>query len=131
LTAMGGQVQGQLAALEAAFHRAHAQRYGHATAREAEIVNIRLTAIGAVPKPAPPRWTIGGTLAQAQRAEREAAFDGARRRVPVYRRERLPGGAPVDGPAVVEEMGATTVIPPRWSGTVGTWGELVLERRSP
>jgi N-methylhydantoinase A/oxoprolinase/acetone carboxylase beta subunit len=35
---------------------------------------------------------------------------------------------PIAGPAVVEEMGATTVIPPGWSGTVGIWGELVLER---
>ncbi len=34
------------------------------------------------------------------------------------------------GPAVVEEMGATTVIPPGWTGTVDPWGELVLERRS-
>jgi N-methylhydantoinase A/oxoprolinase/acetone carboxylase beta subunit len=57
-------------------------------------------------------------------------FDGERRRVPVYRRERLPAGAPIAGPAVVEEMGSTTVIPPGWSGTVGGWGELALERRS-
>jgi hypothetical protein len=27
-------------------------------------------------------------------------------------------------------MGATTVVPPGWSATVGPWGELVLERRS-
>jgi N-methylhydantoinase A len=117
-----------LAALEAAFHRAHEQRYGHATEREAEIVSVRLTAIGAVPKPTPPRWSVSGTLAPARRAEREVAFDRERRRVPVYRRERLPGGVPIAGPAVVEEMGATTVIPPGWSGTVGIWGELVLER---
>jgi N-methylhydantoinase A/oxoprolinase/acetone carboxylase beta subunit len=37
---------------------------------------------------------------------------------------------PVAGPAIVEEMGATTVMPPGWSATVGTWGELVLERGS-
>jgi N-methylhydantoinase A len=48
----------------------------------------------------------------------------------VYERERLPGGVAVDGPAVVEEMGATTVIPPGWTGTVGVWGELTLTRRS-
>jgi N-methylhydantoinase A len=120
---------GTLAALEAAFHRAHEQRYGHATAREAEIVNLRLTAIGAVPKPAPPRWTVTGPLAQAERARRPVRFGGDVHDVPVYRRERVPGGAPVSGPAVVEEMGATTIIPPGWSGTVGTWGELVLRRR--
>jgi N-methylhydantoinase A len=119
---------GTLAALEAAFHRAHEQRYGHATAREAEIVSVRLTATGAVPKPAPPRWTVTGALTSAERARREVVFDRERRAVPVYRRDRLPGGVPVAGPAIVEEMGATTVIPPGWSGTVGEWGELVLER---
>jgi hypothetical protein len=31
----------------------------------------------------------------------------------------------------VEEMGATTVVPPTWSAAVGDWGELILERRSP
>jgi N-methylhydantoinase A len=118
-----------LAALEAAFHRAHEQRYGHATPREAEIVNFRLTGVGAVPKPAPARWTLGGALAQAQRTEREVTFDRAPRRVPVYRRERLPGAVPITGPAVVEEMGSTTIIPPGWVAVVGGWGELVLERR--
>jgi hypothetical protein len=30
----------------------------------------------------------------------------------------------------VEEMGATTVVPPGWAGRVGELGELWLERRS-
>jgi N-methylhydantoinase A len=50
--------------------------------------------------------------------------------VAVYARERLPGGATLAGPAVVEEMGATTIVPPGWTASVGDWGELVLERRS-
>ena len=122
---------GTLAALEAAFHRAHEQRYGHATAREAEVVSLRLTAVGAVAKPTPPRWTVTGTPAQAERVRREVSFDRERQRVAVYRRERLPGGTPLSGPAIIEEMGATTVIPPGWSATVGPWGELVLTRQSP
>jgi N-methylhydantoinase A/oxoprolinase/acetone carboxylase beta subunit len=34
------------------------------------------------------------------------------------------------GPALIEEMGATTVIPPGWAATMGPWGELALARRS-
>jgi N-methylhydantoinase A len=117
-------------AVEAAFHAAHERRYGHASAGPAEIVNFRLTAIGAVPKPAPRRWTVTGALAQARQAERVVSFDGAAARVPVYERGRLPVGVAVTGPAVVEEMGATTIVPPGWTGAVGEWGELVLERRS-
>jgi len=116
--------------LERAFHQAHARRYGHASEGAAEIVNVRLAAIGAVPKPLAPPWSVVGGLAQAQRAQRPVRFGGESTAVAVYERPRLPGGVPLAGPAVVEEMGATTVIPPGWTGTVGPWGELVLERRS-
>ena len=116
--------------VETAFHTAHERRYGHASPGPAEIVNFRLTAIGAVPKAAPRRWTITGALDQARQAERVVSFDGAASSVPVYDRGRLPAGVAVTGPAVVEEMGATTIIPPGWTGAVGEWGELVLERRS-
>jgi N-methylhydantoinase A len=118
---------GAMADVEAAFHQAHARRYGHAREGAAEIVNFRLTAVGTVPKPAPVPWPAG-TGPALPRAERDVYFDGAARRVPAYARQRLPGGALVPGPAVVEEMGATTVIPPNWTGTVGPWGELTLTR---
>jgi N-methylhydantoinase A len=117
-----------LDALERAFHQAHERRYGHAGDGPAEIVNFRLTATGAVPKPPAPRWAGGGTLAQARRIERAVHFGGESAPVPVYDRSRLPGATPFGGPCIVEEMGATTVIPPGWSATVGAWGELILAR---
>jgi N-methylhydantoinase A len=119
-----------VAALESAFHEAHQRRYGHAGDREAEIVNFRVAGIGAVPKPALPRWPAPGTLAAARRRPRAVSFGGETVEVAVYQRERLPGGAAMTGPAIVEEMGSTTVIPPGWTATVGPWGELVLETRS-
>ncbi|HEU4369679.1 MAG TPA: hydantoinase/oxoprolinase family protein [Methylomirabilota bacterium] len=119
-----------MAALEAAFHAAHERRYGHASAGAAEIVNFRLTAVGAVPKPPVRRWQAAGAAAPAPPAERWVSFDGEPARVRVHERGRLPAGAEVAGPAIVEEMGATTVIPPGWRATVGSWGELVLQRRS-
>ena len=119
-----------MAALEAEFRQAHERRYGHASDGAAEIVNFRLTAIGAVPKPLPSRWSVAGTAPAARREERIVHFDGAPQRVPVYERLRLPGGEAVPGPALIEEMGATTVIPHGWAGTVGEWGELTLARRS-
>jgi N-methylhydantoinase A len=119
-----------MAALEAVFRRAHERRYGHARDAAAEIVNFRLAAAGAVPKPALPRWTVTGALDTARRAERAVYFGGEALPAPVYARERLPGGVRLPGPAIVEEMGATTVVPPGWTAAVGTWGELVLERRA-
>jgi N-methylhydantoinase A len=121
---------GSMASLEAAFHAAHERRYGHASGGPAEIVTLRLAAVGAVRKPAPRPWTAMGSPEAARRGERRAWFDGAVAPVPVLDRARLPAGAAVAGPAIVEEMGATTVVPPGWGATVGAWGELVLARRS-
>src|SRR5439155_300953 len=43
-------------------------------------------------------------------------------------RDRLPGLARVDGPAIVEEFGATTVVFPAWRARLAGAGHLVLER---
>jgi N-methylhydantoinase A len=115
-----------MGALEAAFHAAHERRYGH-SAGPAEIVNFRLTAIGTVPKPPARRWR---SATPATPASRVVHFDGTPVLVAVHERVRLAADATVIGPAIVEEMGATTVIPPGWVGAVGAWGELVLQRRS-
>ena len=119
-----------MAALEEAFNQAHERRYGHRSDGPVEIVNFRLTGVGEIAKPSRARWSVEGTLDDACRATRSVYFDGAFLPVPVYQRDRLPGGVSFAGPAIVEEMGATTVVPPGWRGTVGQWGELVLERRT-
>jgi N-methylhydantoinase A/oxoprolinase/acetone carboxylase beta subunit len=48
----------------------------------------------------------------------------------VYARERLPRGARLQGPAIVEEMGALTVLPQGWRLQVGRLGELMLEKEA-
>jgi N-methylhydantoinase A len=48
----------------------------------------------------------------------------------LYERERLAIGAAVDGPAIVEQFDATTVIPAGWTGRVDGYRNLILERRS-
>jgi N-methylhydantoinase A/oxoprolinase/acetone carboxylase beta subunit len=55
-------------------------------------------------------------------------FGGAARECPVWERERLPEAAELRGPAVVEEFGATTVVPPGWRGVMDKQGNLVFER---
>ncbi len=116
-------------ALEDAFHRGHERRYGHRNDGAVEIVNFRLTAVGATAKPSLSRPRSDRTAAEARRAERPVFFDGRFVTSPIYERERLARGARLSGPAIVEEMGATTVVPPAWSAAVGDWGELILERK--
>ncbi|HYE91837.1 MAG TPA: hypothetical protein VEA38_12490, partial [Terriglobales bacterium] len=117
-------------AFDDAFRQAHERRYGHAGDRDVEIVTFRVAGIGAIPKPAPPRRPVGGGVDAARLGERPVTFGAEAPATAVYQRERLPAGAVVTGPAIVDEMGSTTVIPPGWTGAVGAAGELVLERRS-
>jgi N-methylhydantoinase A len=114
--------------IAANFHARHREMYGHAhEAGEVEVVNLRLTAYGVVPKPdLQPYRGVATTAAEARIETRPAYFDGGFVPSPVYQRERLPAGAAVDGPAIVEEFGATTVLFPGWRATVDCFGNLVL-----
>ncbi|MFN8839071.1 MAG: hydantoinase B/oxoprolinase family protein [Burkholderiales bacterium] len=50
---------------------------------------------------------------------------------PLYRREAIPAGAALDGPAGVAEATATTVVEPGWRATMSARGDLVLARVVP
>ena len=119
-----------LAAIEEAFHRAHRASYGHENrAATIELVNARLTAYGLVPKPAADRYeSPSRALDEALIERRQIWFAGAAAECPVWERERLPERARFAGPAIVEEFGATTVLPPGWRAEVDPHGNLVLER---
>ena len=122
-----------LDAVEAAFHRRHLEMYGHADpAATVELVNARLAAYGLVPKPSPTRHTTAVTSLDASLVERRTVwFEDAPRDCPVWERERLPARALLRGPAIVEEFGATTVIPPGWRGAVDEHGNLRFDREAP
>jgi N-methylhydantoinase A len=116
--------------IEREFHRRHLQTYGHANETGAvELVNARLTALGVVDKPAALRHRgQGRTLDDALIEPRTVWFDGAPATCPVWERERLPASARFAGPAIVEEFGATTVVPPGWAGWLDELGNIRLER---
>jgi N-methylhydantoinase A len=117
--------------IEADFHRQHRAAYGHANPEAAiELVNARLTAYGLVPKPAAERFAAAASQDGALVERRPVWFDGRAHDCPVWERERLPEGARLAGPAIVEEFGATTVVPPGWRGTVDAHGNLRFEREA-
>ena len=117
-------------AIEASFHVHHRGAYGHASpGATVELVNARLAAHGVVVKPTPERSRSATASIDAALLERRSVwFNGAPYECPVWERERLPDAAPVHGPAIVEEFGATTVVPPGWQGLVDQHGNLRLER---
>jgi N-methylhydantoinase A len=117
-------------ALEAAFHALHRLTYGHANpGTPVELVNARLVAYGVVAKPAAERHGHRAG-SEAPTVRRAVWFHGAAQDCPVWERDRLASGALLRGPAIVEEFGATTVIPPGWGGIVDAQGNLRLAREA-
>ena len=117
-----------IAALIAAFASVHDRRFGHRSGSGVEIVNFRVAGVGRVHKPTLPRWVVEGKLADAQTALRPVYFGDAYRDTPIFARNRLPALQRVDGPAMIEESGSTTVIPDGWHAQVLEFGEIMLER---
>lgn len=118
-----------VAAIEAAFEDIHDRRFGHKSGGASEIVNFRIAAIGRVDKPTLPAWTVQGPLSDAEVAQREVYFDGAFVETPVYDRLKLPLETEIHGPAIIDESGSTTIVPPGWRAHVLGFGDLLLERR--
>ena len=67
------------------------------------------------------------TLAGAKNGERQVWFDGGFRATPVYQREKLPGDARFEGPAIIEQLDCTTVIEPGNRVTLDALGNLLVE----
>ena len=114
------------------------ERFEHAFEREygrldrdksMEIVNLRVLGHVATATPGypalPPQQSPG-----APASHRKVRAGGVQYDTAVYERSALALGQTFDGPCVVEEMSATTWIPPGWTGQVGALGELCLDRLS-
>ncbi len=61
----------------------------------------------------------------------QAYFDGAWHATPLYRRDDTRPGDLIDGPAIIAEANATTVIEPGWRAEVTPLDHLVLQRVVP
>ena len=119
------------AELEAAFEAVHERRFGHRAGGAAEIVNFKLAVLGRMSRPELPRWEPAGNGVHPEKPagqeRRPVYFGGEFAQVPVHDRERLPAGAVLEGPAIIEETGSTTVVPPGWRATVRTLGDILME----
>jgi N-methylhydantoinase A len=109
-------------AVRAAFDARHQDTFGHATPdKDVEIVNIRLSSIGIVDKPA-----LRFVVMDAQKLQLEArqVWFSEWTDCPVLDRNAMSIGYEFRGPAIVDELGGTSVIPPSWSVAVHESGAL-------
>jgi N-methylhydantoinase A len=117
-----------LAALADAFHAAHLRTFGYnyAGRQKVELVNFCVSGFGLIERPEVPRLEERRGATPARKAVRPVYFDGAVRDTPVYDRAALPPGFRLDGPAVVEEFGSTTVVFPGQTLDVDPHGVLIV-----
>ena len=128
--ALPGEI-GRARALADAFAAAHRRMYGFVAEDEpVQLVTFRVEAIGLVRKAAFVAHPDGGPDAcGAATGRREVWLPEAGGFVdcPVYDRERLRAGNRIAGPAIIEQMDATTVVLPGMVARVEPYLNLILE----
>ena len=123
---------GDFAPLRAAFDAEHDQRYGQAAPDERlEIVNVRLVVTAARPDTLAERWLSEPWTPEPPVADewRDVIFTDPAKpvRTRIVWRPSLAAGARIEGPAVIEEPNATTLIHPGDVATVSDAGHLVID----
>jgi N-methylhydantoinase A len=123
-------VDGKVESLEnltARFHDEHERQ--HAYKREdtpVEIYQLKVTAIGTIPKPQLPREEAEEYEPQPKE-HREAIFGNEGKvGTAVYGRDDLHPGARIGGPAIIEQLDSTVVIPPGEEAEVDGWSNIII-----
>ena len=113
------------------FGQAHKASYGYENpGQPVYIVSCRLRAVGRVPKTVAPSHVGGSSIAQARIGERSVYYgpgpDEGWRPTVIYRRSALPVAHAVSGPAIIEEMSATTVVLAGQKAVIDAFGNILI-----
>ncbi len=112
------------------FHAEHERAYNYRRdGSPVEIYRLSVRAVGVTPKPQLKRHERNGAAA-APATSRAVYFESTGRAVdtPVYVRSDLPAGTALAGPAVIDQLDSTTLVPPGWRAEVDEWLNIRLHR---
>ncbi|MCA0960748.1 hydantoinase/oxoprolinase family protein [Salipiger bermudensis] len=130
----GPVTEATLRALRQGFTEAHERLYGFAVPEERILcVTFRAEAMGLVQKAELPERALGDPDADpAVIGSREVWYPetGTFTETTLYAREKLVPGMAFSGPAIVEQMDTTTLVPPGVTATVDKIDNLILEIRA-
>ena len=109
-----------------AFHDRHRQTYGHANPNEpVQLVNLRLTALGRLPRLDLRQYGMASRPVRQRRVWfAETGFVDC----PVHWRDGLDTGASLAGPAIIEAVDSTTIVPPAWTAAIDRRGYIRMRR---
>ncbi len=127
----GGTVDAQsIEALIEAFHEKHQRLYTFADrGAPVEIINLNVAATGIMDRVALPELErVAPGTAPVPTGERQVNFaDETFVTTPTFRREALLAGHRITGPAIVDQLDATTVVYPAQHAIVDRHGNLIIE----
>lgn len=88
-----------------------------------EIYRITIKAIGVTPKPTFPQVAIDKNAHATPKGTRKVWFHGQAEAVEtsLYDRDKLPAGVTLQGPAIIDQLDSTTVIPPDATAYIDEW----------
>jgi N-methylhydantoinase A len=127
--APGGAIDASfLATLIDTFNAAHKRNFGYnyAGQQKIEMVNFCVSGFGLIERPELPKLAKRDGATLARKSLRAVYLDGAFHDTPIYDRASLLPGFRLDGPAVVEEFGSTTVVFPSQHLEVDPYGVLIV-----
>ncbi|MEA1963913.1 MAG: hydantoinase/oxoprolinase family protein [Candidatus Aerophobetes bacterium] len=110
------------------FNSVHEREYGFFLNDPIEVVDLRVAAIGKVPKVEVKFPLRGGDAEDAVKGERNVAISSEVIEYTVFDRVKLPVGSEVRGPSIIEEKTSNTVVLPDDIARVNEFGEIVIEK---
>lgn len=118
--------------IKALFHDTHKREYGYCSEKASiQIVNYRVTALGKVSTIKLKEHKIEGLSAeQAIINVRDVFFEESRgyTMTNIYHRDALKAGNMLSGPAIIEQMDTTIVIPPGHTARVDSYLNILISR---
>jgi hydantoin utilization protein A len=118
--------------LKKAFGNAHEHAYGYQDKeRPVQIVNYRVSAVGLSDKPEVDHIQERSASVPKENEVRQVRFEKQCKFIetPVYLRDDLPSDCVLQGPAIIEQMDSTCVIPPGWTALSDQYGNILVERK--
>jgi len=120
---------GDRAAITDGFEAAHRQRYGFVVKEKPLIVEaVSVEVIGATDQSEDPVYTLSADGKPSPLAIVTAFMEGVAQETPLYDRDAMGPGQHIDGPAIIRETTATTVVEPGWRAVLDERRYLVLDR---
>ena len=111
------------------FHETYEKQYGHSTPDgPIEFINLRLVATGHIPKTSEFVKKFHQS-AEVNENNRSVFFDNNKYDTEVLNRANIKSDKSVEGPAIIEEETATTVVPPKYYLKKDNFGNLIITKK--